>query len=168
MLFSKPNRKVLKCRVRKFPSSLITKKIAKTWHFGEIHNTILQMRRTVSGPLLTLKANEQSDFKFNPFMPNGLFYLNSLDLFNSNKGDVWLFLLLLCFIETPVLKVNRVDPDQTQHPAASDLDLHCLPMSLLWAARRKWVNCMLIHVLLKYFKYRFSEIWSYFAHLRSH
>ena len=26
------------------------------------------------------------------------------------------------------------------HSAASDLDLHCLPMSLLWDARHKWVK----------------------------
>ena len=27
-----------------------------------------------------------------------------------------------------------------QNSAASDLGLHCLPMSLLWDARQKWVN----------------------------
>ena len=31
-----------------------------------------------------------------------------------------------------------VDPDQTT--AASDLGLHCLPMSFLWDARHKWIN----------------------------
>ena len=28
-----------------------------------------------------------------------------------------------------------MDPDQTPRSAASDLGLHCLPMSLLWDAR---------------------------------
>ena len=41
------------------------------------------------------------------------------------------FILLLCFIEIPVVNANRVAPDQTQRFAASDLGLHCLPMSLL-------------------------------------
>ena len=35
---------------------------------------------------------------------------------------------------------NRIEHDQTPHSAASDLDLHCLPVSLLWDARRKCVN----------------------------
>ena len=35
---------------------------------------------------------------------------------------------------------NSVDPDQTPHSAASDLGLYCLPMSLLWDARLKWVK----------------------------
>ena len=51
-----------------------------------------------------------------------------------------LFLLLPYVIETPVLNANSVDSDWTPHSAASDLSLHCLPMSLLWEARHKWVN----------------------------
>ena len=35
---------------------------------------------------------------------------------------------------------NSEDPDQTPHSAASDLGLHCLPMSPKWAARLIWVN----------------------------
>ena len=38
--------------------------------------------------------------------------------------------------------VNSVDLDQTPHSAASDLGLQCLPMSLLWDARHKWVNIL--------------------------
>ena len=41
------------------------------------------------------------------------------------------FLSLKSFIEIPVFNANCVDPDQMPHSAASDLDLHCLPMSLL-------------------------------------
>ena len=47
------------------------------------------------------------------------------------SGDI---LLLPCFIEIPVFNANSVDP--------SDLSLHCLPMSLLWNARNKWVNML--------------------------
>ena len=41
------------------------------------------------------------------------------------------FLLIPSFIEIPVFHANSVDPDQTPRSAASDLGLHCLPMSLL-------------------------------------
>ena len=40
------------------------------------------------------------------------------------------FLVLLCFIEIPVLHANSVDPDQTPHSVASDLGLHRLPINL--------------------------------------
>ena len=74
-------------------------------------------------------------------MPNGFYYLQSLDRPISSIRDVWLFLLLPCFIEIPVFNVNSVDPDQMPHYAASDLGLHCLPMSLLWDARHG-LNCL--------------------------
>ena len=40
----------------------------------------------------------------------------------------------------PVINANSVDPDQTPRSAASDLGLHCLPMSRLRDAGHKWVN----------------------------
>ena len=39
---------------------------------------------------------------------------------------------ITCFIEILVFIVNNVDTAQ-----ASDLGLHCLPMSVLWDARHK-------------------------------
>ena len=38
------------------------------------------------------------------------------------------------FIGTSVLNANSVDPDQTSRSATSDIDRHCLPLSLLWEA----------------------------------
>ena len=35
---------------------------------------------------------------------------------------------------------NSEDPDQTPHSAASDLGLHCLPITLLGVSRLKWIN----------------------------
>ena len=35
---------------------------------------------------------------------------------------------------------NSEDPDQTPRSGASDLGLHCLPMSHKWDARLIWVN----------------------------
>ena len=43
-------------------------------------------------------------------------------------------------MERSELNANSVDPDQTPRSAASDLGLHCLPMSYLWDAKHKWVN----------------------------
>ena len=39
-----------------------------------------------------------------------------------------------------VFNANSVDPDQMPHSAVSDLGLHCLPLSLLWDTRYKWVK----------------------------
>ena len=72
-------------------------------------------------------------------MPSGLFYLKSLDRSISYVRGVW-FLLLSCSVEISELNANSVDPDQTPHSEASDLGLHCLPMSLLWDARLKYVK----------------------------
>ena len=44
------------------------------------------------------------------------------------------------FYRILVFNANSVDPDQMLCSAASDLGLHCLPMSLLWDDRHKWVN----------------------------
>ena len=38
------------------------------------------------------------------------------------------------------LFANSGDPDQTPHSVASDLGLHCLPITLLRVSRIQWVN----------------------------
>ena len=75
------------------------------------------------------------------------FYLTYLDRSNCNKSGVLLFLVLPRFIEFPVFNANSVDPDQTPQSAASDLGLHCLPMSLLWDARHKLVKFLTVRQL---------------------
>ena len=40
------------------------------------------------------------------------------------------------------LFANSGDPDQTPRSAASDLGLHCLPITLLGVTRLQWVNCI--------------------------
>ena len=54
-------------------------------------------------------------------MSSGLFYHNSLD---------W-------SISSPVVNANSVNPDLTQHSRVSDLDLHCLPITVLEVSRLK-------------------------------
>ena len=60
------------------------------------------------------------------------FYINSLDMYISHKKGVCLvFIIAKNVIQIFVFNANSVDPDQTPRSAVSDLDLHCLPMSLL-------------------------------------
>ena len=42
------------------------------------------------------------------------------------------------------LFANSGDPDQTPRSAASDLGLHCLPITLLGVSRLQWVNAALL------------------------
>ena len=76
-------------------------------------------------------------------MPNGLFYLNSLDCSIFHIRGVWVS--LSCVVEISELSANSVYPDQTPRSAASDLGLHCLQMSLLWDARLTWVNVFFVY-----------------------
>ena len=39
-----------------------------------------------------------------------------------------------------IMLANNVDPDQIPYYVASDLGLHCLPMTLLHVSGLKWVN----------------------------
>ena len=71
-------------------------------------------------------------------MPNGLFYLNALNKSILYIRGVWLVFNMFC--RNSELNANSADPDQTPRSAASDLGLCCLPVSLLWDARHKWVN----------------------------
>ena len=57
------------------------------------------------------------------------FYLHSSDRSVSNIGGFTLVSITTLFIEIPVINANSVFSDQTPHSAASDLGLHCLPLS---------------------------------------
>ena len=61
-------------------------------------------------------------------MTSGIFYLSSLITFIS----IWLVCIATVFFCSHVFNANSVDPDQTPRSAASDLDLHCLPMPLFY------------------------------------
>ena len=80
-----------------------------------------------------ISANSHPCFftMINPFVPSGLSYINSLDKFIS---------IIVMYYKIVELNANSVDPDQTPRSSASDLGLHCLPISLLWDARLIWVN----------------------------
>ena len=67
------------------------------------------------------------------------------------------FLLLSCFLEISELKANNVDSDQMPH---SDVGLRCLPKSLFWNARHKWVNLCICDCFCKS-TYDVSTIFSH-------
>ena len=50
--------------------------------------------------------------------------------FPIKRVSGYLLLLLPCFIEISIFNANSEAPDQTPRYAASDLDIHWLPMSL--------------------------------------
>ena len=47
-------------------------------------------------------------------------------------------LSLLFYFWWKILLANNADPDQMPHYVASDLSLHCLPMTLLQVSREEW------------------------------
>ena len=53
-----------------------------------------------------------------------------------------------------ILLANSEYPDQTPRSAASDLGLHCLPMSRKWDARLIWVNMHFVNALAESFANR--------------
>ena len=80
--------------------------------------------------------NELTNYQLlTQFIPSGLLYLNSLDQSIYSLKGVWSVFIITMLNWNAFNYANSVEPD-----AASDLGLHCLPMSHLWDARHKWVN----------------------------
>ena len=75
----------------------------------ELHRGCLSLHRglIVNVPIYS------TIYCINPLMPNGLFYLNSLNRSIPVEGVSDFFSLLPCFTEIRVFNANIVDPDQT-------------------------------------------------------
>ena len=84
-----------------------------------------------------------SSFLVNPYWPSGPFHPYTLDESICHFKGVRVLCILFSYhfilIEIPVTKlcINSANPGQMP---CSDLDLHCLPMSLLQDARHEWVT----------------------------
>ena len=65
----------------------------------------------------------------------GLFHCYMLDKSICHFKGVQSILLLLFIFLWKILLANNVDPDQMPHHVASDLGLHCLPVTLLRVSR---------------------------------
>ena len=75
------------------------------------------------------------DLSLNPLNTGGLFHCYILDESIFHFRDVGSISSLLFYFLWKILLANNVDPDQTPHYVASDLDLHCLSMTLLQVSR---------------------------------
>ena len=73
--------------------------------------------------------------KFNTLYTGGLFHCYMLDKSICHLRVVGSILSLLFYCWWNILLANSVDPDQTPYYVASDLGLHCLPVTLLRASR---------------------------------
>ena len=81
---------------------------------------------------------------FKPFIPNGISHSYQLEQSISVLRDVrWYFSFLFKF-QKKIKQANSGDPDQTPHSVASDLGLHCLPMSHKKDALHIWVKNAII------------------------
>ena len=65
----------------------------------------------------------------------GLFHCYMLDKSICQFRTVGSFLLLSFYFLWKILLANNVDSNQMAHYVASDLGLHCLPMTLLQVSR---------------------------------
>ena len=66
----------------------------------------------------------------------------------------------------PKLFANNGVPDQTPHSAASDLGLHCLPITLLRVSRLQWVNLKLCMLFSKNSHHGSSSMFREWVHLQ--
>ena len=84
----------------------------------------------------TVKIRNQSDIRrsccnyLNPHLPSGPVHPYQLDKSISNFRGVWCTFSFLFYFEQIFLLANGEDPDQTLRSAASDMGLHCLPISM--------------------------------------
>ena len=76
----------------------------------------------------------------NPLHTGELFNCYLLDEFICHSRGVGSILLLLFYFSWKILFVNNVDFDQTPHHVATDLGLHCLPMSLYGFSGKNGLN----------------------------
>ena len=73
--------------------------------------------------------------------------------------------LLLCLTEIPVINANSTDIDHTPRSVASDVGLHCLPMSLLWDTGHIWVSIFLYQWSLNFSWMTYSNKFALLSYL---
>ena len=72
---------------------------------------------------------------FNPLYIGGLFHCYMLDESTCHFRDADSILMFLFYFLWKILLANSVDPDQMPHYVASDLGLHCFPLTVLWVSQ---------------------------------
>ena len=90
---------------------------------------------TVICRIIWLRKGMISFDNVNPLYTGRLFYCYMLDESICHFRGIRSILSLVFYFWWKILLANTVDPDQTQHYVASDLGLHCMPMTLLRVSR---------------------------------
>ena len=73
-----------------------------------------------------------------------IYWKSQISILGTSGYDIYIFLEKMV-----KLFANSGDPDQTPRSVASDLGLHCLPITRLWVSRLNWVK----HMKDKLFRY---------------
>ena len=94
----------------------------------------------------------------NPNLPSGLVHPYKLDKSISNFRGLWCTNSFLFYYEKIFLLANSEDPYQMLRSAASDLGLHCLPMSQKRYARLIWVKQYLVKMFILGKSSNWSEV----------
>ena len=68
-----------------------------------------------------------------------IYWMSPISILGTSGYEVYIFLEKMAKVFA-----NSGDPDQTPRSAASDLGLHCLPITLLRVSRLQWVNALLL------------------------
>ena len=84
--------------------------------------------------IFTIKVSVSS-FVFKPLYTDRLFYCYMLDESICHFRDVGSILSLLFYFDGKILLAKNKDPDQMPYQVVSGLDLHYLPLTLLWVSR---------------------------------
>ena len=113
----------------------------------------------------------------NPFMPSGLFYLNSLDQSIYSLMGVWSVFITTMFIEMSVINANSVDPDQSprsvtlilvytvcQRPIYGTLGINGLRVHTD-KCFVYYINFYSEEMFIFKFPYKYSEYYTLFLHL---
>ena len=66
-----------------------------------------------------------------------MYWKNPISILGTSRYEIYIFLEKMA-----KLFANGGDPDQTPRSAASDLGLHCLPITLLRVSRLHWVKLL--------------------------
>ena len=85
-------------------------------------------------------------------------YINKIHKISiSSKMCVWLVFINTMVYRNSCTLCKQCRPDQMPHSVASDLGLHCLPMSPLRDARLKWVKFLSYNSEFVIFKYKIAH-----------
>ena len=108
---------------------------------GQLHSRCIYKDSDQTWSMLRLfRVFAEGKGYFNPFMPKIFSHHYQLDESIFNFRVVGWYFSFLLKSEKKLLFANSGEPDQTPRFAASDLVLHCLPMSHEKDARLIWVD----------------------------